>query len=386
MRDALTLRVLDHLGEVDAPAWDRLVGEDDPFVEHAFLRGLELSGSVGEANTGWVPRHLVLFSGADLVAAMPLYEKHDSRGEYIFDWGWAHAAEQAGIPYFPKLVAAVPFTPVTGRRLLISPLLDRAQRANAGRTLLAGVRRVADEIDASSAHLLFVTEPEQQLAADHGFQTRANYQFHWANPGGWRNFDDYLGAMRSRARKQIRRERREAASHGLRIELRTGAELEASDWLALSELYRLNTADKWAIPYLTQDFFSYARTQLAHRVRVASASLGTEIYAAALFFHKGNGLFGRYWGARVPLRAMHFELCYYQPIAWCLEHGVTRFEAGAQGAHKLKRGLLPARCHSAHWLRHPALATAVERFLPHERVEVAKEMSFLADHGPYRTA
>ncbi len=369
------------LASVDPEAWDALVAPDDPFTRHAFLAGLESSGSVGEG-TGWRPRHLTAWDGARLVGAVPFYEKDHSWGEYIFDWGWARAALDAGIPYYPKLVAAVPFTPVTGRRLLVHPGADPAA-VQAG--LVAGMKEMARAGGIVSVNVLFCTAEEKALLdGAAGFLPRLSEQFHWVNDAGWETFDDYLAAMRSASRKQVRRERRRAASHGLTLRMWTGAEMGDVEWRALYRLYQDTVGRKGGMPYLTRAFFDHLRREMPAQVRVAFAHRGAEPVAASLFLHQGDALYGRYWGAFEPLDSMHFELCYYQAIEWCLAHGVHRFEAGAQGSHKLKRGLLPSACHSAHLLRHPGLAAAVARFLEEEAEAVAEEMDWMTPHGPFR--
>lgn len=374
-------QVADSLDRVDASAWDRLAGEDDPFIEHAFLHGLEQTGCVGHVDSGWLPRHVLVWEGDLLVGAMPLYKKLDSLGEYIFDWGWAHAASRAGIPYYPKLVSAVPFTPATGSRLLIAPHRSVEPIAAA---LIRGALDLADAESASSLHLLFLPEAELDLAVAHGLMPRASYQFKWRRPDGWTHFGDYLDAMRASARKQVRRERRQAASCGLTLRMVTGEELGEDDWEALYTFYRMTAARKGAIPYLTADFFQTMGARLGHRVVAAFADDGRKAVAAALCFAKGRHLYGRYWGANQALTALHFELCYYQPIEWALTRNATLFEAGAQGSHKLKRGLLPELCHSAHWVRHPGLAEAVAAFLPQEALAVREEIHWQQQHSPFK--
>lgn len=364
------------VGAVAPADWDALVPGDDPFLEHAFLSGLEETGCVGEG-TGWTPRPLVARRDGRVVGAVPLYEKDHSFGEFIFDWGWARAAAQAGLAYYPKLVAAVPFTPVTGRRLL-------GDEAGVARALEAGLGEAAGALRAHSVHVLFCTGDEKARLSATGFTPRLTDQLHWHNDAGWATFDDYLGAMRHSARKQVRRERRIARSHGLELELVPGPELDGAGWDALYRLYRDTVARKGGMAYLNRAFFEHLRSRLGHRVQVAVARRGSRVVAASLLFHKGEVLYGRYWGSFEPLDALHFELCYYLPIEWALEHGVTRFEAGAQGEHKLARGLLPAPIHSAHRLLHPGLAAAVAESLEWEREAVEDEMRLLAEHGPFR--
>ena len=380
-----TLRtaLLAGIDAVDTAAWDHLVDPNDPFAEHAFLAALERSGCVGAPATGWVPRHLVVWDGERAVAAMPLYEKYDSYGEYIFDWGWAQAAQAAGLRYYPKLVSAVPFTPVSGRRLLLDAALSLAERERATTALLDGVAEVAEACDASSVHVLFSTAAEKETLFGYGFLPRDSYQFHWENHG-WRDFDDYLSQLRATVRKQIKRERRQALAHGLRLVTLRGEEMTDRHWQAMWRFYSDTTDRKWGSPYLNRRAFTLFQETLGHRVLATLALADETPVAGALMFYRGTTLYGRYWGCARPLPAMHFELCYYRPIQWAIEQGLGRFEAGAQGEHKLKRGLLPATCHSAHWLRDPALAEAVARFLPRERLAIAGEMRLLNAHTPFR--
>jgi predicted N-acyltransferase len=376
----LSTEVLPSLASVDPTAWDALTGLDNPFVEHAFLSALEESGSVGTVDSGWVPRHVVVRDGDRLVGALPLYEKYDSYGEYIFDWSWARAALQAGIAYYPKLVSAVPFTPATGPRLLVAP--DAASGPVLG-ALLRGLAEVAQQSRASSVHVLFPPEAEIAPLVAAGFSPRLSYQFHWERQAGWRTFDDFVAALRAPARKAVRKERATAAAHGLALAMRPGAALTDADWAALEAFYRGTVADKGAIAYLTPAFFALLRRRLGHRILAAMAHRDDAPVAGALFLHKGGALFGRYWGSHEALDALHFELCYYQPIAWGLEHGIERFEAGAQGEHKLKRGLLPRLCHSAHWFGHAGLSKAVARYLREETAGVQETLAALAAHTPY---
>ena len=380
----MRLRIQHHtsINEVNPAHWDALVGDNDPFIEHAFLAALETSNSVG-ARTGWLTRHVGVYRDDLLVGAAPLYEKHNSYGEYIFDWGWAHAAERAGLPYYPKLVSAVPFTPVTGQRLLIGEG-DEAARRDIRQRLIDGVREAAENTEASSVHFLFTPETTKDDLAEGQFMPRSSYQFHWRNDDGQGSFDDFLAGMRSPARKQIRNERKRARTHGLELSMRRGSEMNDADWRALRRFYADTIRRKYAIPYLTEAFFESLRSHFAHRVVAAFAHRGDRPIAGALFFHKGNALYGRYWGADEELDAMHFELCYYLPIEWALAEGVTHIEAGAQGPHKLKRGFLPRPCHSAHWIAHPGLAAAVERFLQQESAAVDRELQHLATSSPFR--
>lgn len=373
---ALRIEVVESLAGVDPVAWDRLVLAEEPFCEHGFLHALEAGGSVGEPETGWMPRHVLVYDGGLLVAAMPLYVKLDSYGEFIFDWGWADAARRARIAYYPKLVSAVPFTPVTGRRMLTEP----GQRTEELRqVLIAAAREVAADVKASSLHLLFVTEDEQRSLTEAAMLPRLSHQYHWRNPGTWHTFDDYLGSMRSSARKSVRRERRLARGHGLELTMRTGPELGDAEWSALADFYTRTCRAHGSPGYLTRGFFERIRQRFAHRVVASFAHRADRPVAGALFFYRDHSLYGRYWGCREQLEAMHFELCYYLPIEWGLARGLERFEAGAQGEHKVKRGLLPAACYSSHWIRHPGLAEAIAEFLPREAVAIERVMDEVGD-------
>lgn len=380
-RAGLSVEVVTQLAALSAAEWDALVPDNDPFTEHAFLSALEESGCVGE-DAGWQPVHLVLRDARGLRAAMPLYLKTNSFGEYIFDWGWAEAAQSAGLSYYPKLVSAVPFTPVTGRRVLTRPLDDRPRLVAA---LTAAARQLADKLDCSSAHLLFCQPDEREGAEAEGYLRRLTYQFHWDNRG-YRDFDDYLATFRHSARKAVRRERRRAAESGLQFSVRRGTELDDRSWAAFYAFYRDTTGRKWGQAYLNGAFFELLRERFAERVWVTLASADGSPVAGALCFQKGDSLYGRYWGCQESFDALHFELCYYQPIEQCIAEGWQRFEAGAQGTHKLKRGLLPNATHSAHYLVHPGLRRAVRRHLAFEARAASEEMRLLAAHGPHRRA
>lgn len=380
MSESIDIRISSSLKSVDPNAWNRLVGDDDPFVEHAFLSLLEESGSVGRGS-GWEPAHVTAWRGKRLVGALPLYLKTHSYGEYIFDWGWADAAARLGVRYYPKLVSMIPVTPVTGRRFLFDA--DEDPAALVAR-LVDGCFEVADATKASSLHLLFLSSEEQEwLARDGRLMKRLSFQFHWHNEG-YESFDQFVGEFRSSMRKKLRKERRVASESGLRIETLRGADLSAADWMTIEGLYRATCGRKGSYPYLSRAFFELAPTMLGSSPLVIAARDREQIVAASLNFAKGAHLYGRYWGATGRHDMLHFELCYYQLIEHAIRHGMRRFEAGAQGAHKLRRGLMPARIHSGHWLRHPVLAQAVADFLPREAAAVEDEIRELSQHGPFR--
>ncbi len=380
MRESIDIRILSSVASVNADAWDELVGTDDPFVEHAFLSLLEQSGSVGR-DSGWEPMHVTVWRDERLVGALPLYLKAHSYGEYIFDWGWADAASRLGLNYYPKLVAMVPMTPVTGRRFLFAPSEDPAKLV---RRLIDGCLDVAESTGASSVHLLFLSPEEQEwVDRDGRLMKRLSFQFHWQN-AGYDTFEDFVGEFRSSMRKKLRKERRIAAKADLRIEELRGGELSVADWRALERLYRATCGRKGSYPYLTPEFFELAPSTLDGSTLVFAAKDAGRIVAASINFSKGGHLYGRYWGATQRHGMLHFELCYYRLIEHAIDHRLRRFEAGAQGTHKLRRGLMPVPIYSAHWVRHPVLRQAVADFLPREALSVQQEIRELGHHGPFR--
>jgi predicted N-acyltransferase len=374
---------------VPAGEWDALVEPDDPFLEHAFLLALERSGSVGRG-TGWLPRFVLVHEADEagkagrLVGAVPLYLKSHSYGEFVFDWSWAGAAARAGIAYYPKLVAAVPFTPVTGQRLLTHPEVDRPGLLP---RLIEGLRETARKTDASSIHVLFCRDDELGALQAAGFDPRLGLQFHWTNRDGqpYDSFDDFLSAFRSRNRKQVRKERAVAAGHGLQLVTRTGPELTNQDWEALESFYDANIDKHGGARYLTPAFFQELRRHLAERVVASLAYRPGDPHpvAGTLNFERGRHLYGRYWGSLEEREMLHFELCYYQLIERAITRGHLRFEAGAQGEHKLKRGLEPTPTLSAHWIQDRGLASAVGRFLQAERAATVQEIAEYQQLSPY---
>jgi predicted N-acyltransferase len=355
-----TLRTHESIDDIDAAAWDALVADDNPFVSHAFLAGLERTGCIREA-FGWRAQHLTLHDGDTLVGAMPLYVKANSHGEYVFDWAWADAWERAGGDYYPKFLCAVPYSPVTGPRLLAGNGPD-ADRRRA--TLAAALRELTDLTGVSSAHVDFLREDEIG-AFDDSWLARTDWQFQWRNTQGWRDFRDFLGALTHKRRNAIRRERAQVADAGIECEFRDGGLLDEDDWRDMHHLYTHTFDEKGNTPTLTPAFFRHLGTAFPVRSHVAFARRGRAIVAGALFLSSGNTLYGRYWGAREQIPGLHFELCYYQGIEHCLRSGLRWFEPGAQGLHKLARGFLPTRTHSRHYIAdarfHAAIRAALER-------------------------
>ena len=376
----MQVRLCASIDEVSSVAWDRLVGDDDPFVEHAFLHTLEESLSVGQ-EAGWMPIHITVWQGDVLVGALPLYLKTHSYGEYIFDWAWADAASRIGVRYYPKLVSMVPVTPVTGRRFLIANQVDDKEVVA---HLLDGCLEAQEATEAGSIHLLFLTSYERGLMdADERWLRRLSFQFHWNNDE-YADFDDFIGRFRASMRKKVRKERRIAGDSGYEIRVRSGEELSGAEWSHLFELYEVTCGRKGSYPYLTRAFFELASGRISNRAVVVEAIKDNLCVAASLNFEKGAHLYGRYWGSHGGHDMLHFELCYYRLLERAIDKGLARFEAGAQGTHKLRRGLLPAPIYSAHSITDPVLRQAVADFLPREAMAVQRQMMELKHHGPFR--
>ena len=352
----------------------------NPFISHGFLSALEASGSVG-GRSGWQVQH-VLVSTADgtLLAAAPCYLKSHSRGEYVFDRGWAEAYERAGGNYYPKLQVAVPFTPAAGRRLLVRP----GPQAPAVRQALArGLIELCRHDDASGVHVTFALEPEFRLLGEAGFLQRNDQQFHWQN-ASYANFDEFLAALASRKRKTIRRERHDALANGISVHRLTGSDLTESVWDAFFAFYMETGSRKWGRPYLTREFYSLVGEKMADRILLVMAKRAGRWIAGAINFIGSHTLFGRHWGAIEHHPFLHFELCYYQAIEYAIAHKLPYVEAGAQGEHKISRGYMPKTTYSAHYIADPALRRAIADYLVRERAYVAAVGAELAATAPYR--
>ena len=377
------IKVLSRIGDIPAASWNRVANPDhrtlDPFVAHAFLEALEDAGSVSQ-RTGWVPQHLVLEEAGAVTGVMPCYLKSHSRGEYVFDYGWAEAYERAGGDYYPKLQAAIPFTPVPGRRLLVGS--DPGAEARE-RLLAAGAIELGNRHGASSVHMTFLSEGEWTRLAAHGLLQRTGQQFHWQNQG-YAGFDDFLATLASRKRKTIRKEREQALAAGLSVELVTGTALTEAHWDAFFQFYVNTGSRKWGSPYLNRKFFSLLGASMADRCLLIFARRGGRPVAGALNLIGGDCLYGRYWGANEHHPCLHFELCYYQAIEYAIAHKLARVEAGAQGEHKLARGYMPTTTYSLHWIRDAGFRKAVARYLVEERAQVRREGEMLAEYGPYK--
>jgi len=380
--EALTVRTVDSIGAVDAAAWDRCAGGVNPFVSHGFLRLLEETGCVGK-KSGWLPQHALLEDSAGrLLAAAPAYLKSHSYGEYVFDHGWADAYERAGGRYYPKLQVAVPFTPVPGPRLLVpaGPSEKRHRLA-----LLSGLVEVARALEVSSVHITFLAPEEAALAEEAGLLMRHGCQYHWFNRG-YPSFDDFLGALASRKRKQIRKEREQVRAAGIEVRPVHGGEMKARDWDTFFKFY-VDTYDrKWGYPYLTREFFGRLGKELGEKVVMMLAARNGATIAGALNLCGSDALFGRNWGAARDFPFLHFEACYYQAIDYAISRKLARVEAGTQGPHKVQRGYEPVRTFSAHWVADRRFKSAIAQFLERERMAITHEMEAMEAHTPFRCA
>ncbi len=382
-----TLKVVSSIHDIDATDWDVCAGvhgpQHNPFVRHAFFSALEDSGSV-DADTGWQPQHVVLEdSKGRILACAPLYLKNHSYGEYVFDWGWAEAYQRAGGRYYPKLQCAVPFTPVTGPRLLVRGDSDASTRTELQRALLAGMEELARRLKVSSLHVTFPTQSEADLMTQAGFLPRLGEQYHWKNEG-YASFDDFLEALSSRKRKAIRKEREKANSAGITIRTLVGSEITSTHWDAFFDFY-MNTSDrKWGQAYLTREFFDLLGQRLGDAVvLVIGEQSGTPV-CGALNLRGGDTLFGRNWGTLVDIPMLHFEVCYYRAIDFAIAHKLAWVEAGAQGQHKLQRGYLPRATYSAHWIADTGFRQAVARFLEQEREAISEDIAVRTELGPFK--
>lgn len=386
MTEQIEIFVNGSVAEFDPRDWDdcavrTVVGSThplDPFTTHRFLTALEESGSVG-SGTGWAPRYLGARQNGQLIAVAPLYAKGHSQGEYIFDFAWAQAYENAGGAYYPKLQVAVPFTPATGRRLLCREGFDAVGQA----ALVQGAVHVASEQNLSSLHITFCTEDEAMAGREMGLLHRIGQQFHWENDG-YADFDAFLAQLSSRKRKAIRKERKQAQGFGGEIVQLTGDAIQSEHWDAFWQFYQNTGARKWGTPYLTRAFFDCVQETMRDDVLLVLAMRDGVAVAGALNFVGGDTLFGRYWGCVEHHACLHFELCYYQAIDYAIAQGLARVEAGAQGEHKLARGYLPKTTHSLHWIADAGFARAVQDFLDAEREAVDQDTEILTSYGPFK--
>ena len=387
MSDEYTIRVAQSFKDIAPESWNSLSGASrlpsatpyNPFISHAFLSALEESGSA-TAKTGWLGQHLLLErSDGRLMGAVPGYLKNHSRGEYVFDQGWADAFERAGGRYYPKLQCSVPFTPATGPRLLTTGLDVAAFQ----RVLASGLQQVTEKLGISSAHVTFANEDEIEALQDEGFLHRTDQQFHFINEG-YRDHSDFLDALSSRKRKTLKKERRSALENGIEIDWLTGSDLTEDIWDQFFTFYMDTGSRKWGKPYLTRAFYSLIGERMADDILLVMAKREGKYVAGAINFIGGDALYGRHWGCIEDHPFLHFEVCYHQAIDFALSKGLKRVEAGAQGEHKLARGYTPVTTHSAHYIAHPGLRHAIADYLERERSEVEQINDYLEDHSPFR--
>ena len=369
-----TLRILDSLEDVDAAQWNSLAS-GNPTLAHEFLDSLHRTGCAAP-RAGWRAQYPSLWDGDRLVAAAPLYVKSHSYGEYVFDWGWADAYERHGVPYYPKLLCAVPFTPATGPRLLATDAPGRA-------ALAAIMLALARESKVSSLHVLFPAAEDAAALRAHGMLERSGVQFHWRNPG-YASFEDFLAALSHDKRKKIRQERRRVADAGVTFERLTGREATGADWDFFTSCYRRTYREHGSTPYLDRAFFGMIAERMPDQVLLLVARRDGRKVAAALDLFGAGVLYGRYWGSVEYVPGLHFEACYYQGMEFCIERGLALFEGGAQGEHKHARGFLPEATRSFHWLAHPAFNRAVDEFLAEEGSHISAYVDELNERTPFR--
>jgi uncharacterized protein len=366
------------LSEIGQDAWDGLVAAEadgNPFLSFAFLNALHESGSAC-ADTGWQPQFVALYDGAQLAAAMPLYVKMHSYGEYVFDWAWADAYQRNGVDYYPKLLSAIPFTPVTGSRLM-------ARDADARAALLQVLRGTQKASAVSSTHILYPPEDQARQLEEAGFMLRSGVQFHWLN-AGYRDFDQFLETLEKKKRKNIRAERRKVAEAGVTMRRVRGSETTEEDWILFNRCYQRTYRAHHSTPYLNLDFFLRIWRSMPDNILLVIAERAGKAIAASLVIHSADTLYGRYWGELEHVPCLHFEAAYYQPLEFCIEQKIAVFEGGAQGEHKMARGFLPTRTWSAHWLAHPAFSDAIERFLDREKGGIDDYIDELNDRNPFK--
>ncbi|QTR50771.1 GNAT family N-acetyltransferase [Candidatus Thiothrix anitrata] len=375
----LRLNILSSIATVDSNQWNALVQDANPFLQHGFLAALEHHGCVGET-FGWLPRHIAVFEGSELVAAMPLYEKYNSYGEFVFDQGWANAYQQQGLHYFPKLVSAIPYTPASGQRCLV----QAGREAELYPLLFSAVTQVAEALQASSFHCLFAVSEQQAWFQQQGLLTRHDCQFHWYNQN-YACFDDFLATLTAKKRKNLKQERRKVQDAGVQLRLLDGNTASAADWERFAFFYRHTFESKWGVPTLNVGFFQTMAQVLGEQVvLVVANNAAGECIAGSLMFRSASRLYGRHWGCTEYVDSLHFEACYYQGIEYCIRHGLQVFEPGAQGEHKVPRGFVPTLTRSSHWLRDDTLHTAIARHAAYEREAVAQYMASVQTHSPYR--
>ena len=374
-------RVIETIAQIDPACWNGLLNDANPFVRHEFLVALEETGCVA-AEKGWLPRHLICEAAdGQLIGALPLYLKSNSYGEFVFDFSWANAYHQAGLNYYPKLTSAVPFTPATGPRLLVSNGRDDAAVIRQG--LVEAAIALTRDADFSSLHVLFPDRTQTSLLESAGLMIRKDCQFHWHNKN-YESFDHFLEQFTAVKRKKTRRERRRISESGIIFTARRGTEIDDSDWDRIMPLYASTFLRRGNEPYLNREFFTQLCQTMPENLVVFMGCKGEELVAVAICFQSDTTLYGRYWGAARYIDSLHFETCYYQGIDYCIEQGLRSFEPGTQGEHKISRGFVPTETWSAHWLSRPDFGAAIDDYLAREREHIDRYIDAVGDHVPYR--
>jgi predicted N-acyltransferase len=379
--DAPALKIIENLTDIPAAQWNALAA-GDPFLSHAYLHALQLSGCATPAQ-GWRAQFITLWQGASLLAAMPLYLKMNSYGEHVFDFAWAAAYRQHGLRYYPKLVCAVPYTPVTGARLLVTSHATEQQADALREFLLTAALHLARELEVSSLHCLFLNETDLRVTQAQNMMSRQDVQFHWHN-SGYRDFDDYLAALSRDKRKRIKQERRKVQDAGIALHRITGSDITPEQWAFFARCYSHTRESRNSPAALNEDFFQRIGAALPDNTLLILATREGKPIASALCLYTADTLYGRSWGALEYHPGLHFETCYYQAIEFCIVQGIKIFEGGAQGEHKLARGFLPVVTHSAHWLAHPQFAQAVKDYLQREIAAVAQYKQALDQRTPFK--
>ena len=367
------------INDIPASQWNALVDDRNPFLQHEFLVAMERHDCVG-ATFGWLPRHIAIYDAETLVAAMPLYEKHNSYGEFVFDNAWAEAYQRAGLRYFPKLVSAIPYTPATGQRLLAA----KGHEDTCWPVLLQTAQHLAESIDASSFHCLFQTAGEHQYTSQ-SLMTRHDCQFHWFN-SGYRHFDDFLATLTSKKRKNIRQERRRVQQQNISFRILDGHSATTTDWANFSVFYQRTFDNKWGMATFNQGFFEEVGRTMPDSIVLVLADRDDECIAGALMYRSDSTLYGRHWGCTTEIDLLHFETCYYQGIDYCIREGLDRFEPGAQGEHKVARGFVPVVTRSSHFLRDDLYRDAIEQFCARERDAIDRYIADIRNALPYKKA
>ncbi len=372
--------IIQQITDISGADWNRVTGSGNPFLRFEFLAALENQQCVGD-RYGWLPRHIAAYDDAgNLAGLVPLYLKDNSYGEFVFDWAWADAWARAGKPYYPKLVAAIPYTPATGPRLLVAPGADRARVVKA---LIEAALSLTEHSHASSLHWLFTDKRDTDTLVEHGFMRRTGCHFHWTNRD-YRNFEEFLFAMTSRKRKKIRRERRYVEEAGIQMSIVHGSEATEAQWAIMHHFYQTTFEKKSGIPTLSIGFFHEISRTMGDQVVLVFANLGRQAVAGAIMLRGDDSLYGRHWGCLQDYHSLHFETCYYQGIEYCIRHGLGLFEPGAQGEHKISRGFLPTLTWSAHWVQDEGFRPVIERYLLQEHELVVNYANELSTTSPFR--